>query len=41
MQGVLRGASWMTRLRCRHPKARRFAPPARDMMFSGFRSCAL
>jgi iron(II)-dependent oxidoreductase len=40
-QGVLRGASWMSRLRCRHPKARRFAPPARDTMFSGFRSCAV
>ncbi len=38
--GVLRGASWMTRLRCRHPKARRFAPPASDTMFCGFRSCA-
>jgi gamma-glutamyl hercynylcysteine S-oxide synthase len=41
MLGVLRGASWMTRRRCRHPKARRFAPPARDTMFCGFRSCAL
>ncbi len=39
--GVLRGASWMTRGRCRHPKARRFAPPARDTLFCGFRSCAL
>jgi len=38
--GVLRGASWMTRSRERHPKARRFAPPERDTMFSGFRSCA-
>jgi formylglycine-generating enzyme required for sulfatase activity len=40
-QGVLRGASFATRARWRHPKARRFAPPARDTMFSGFRSCAL
>lgn len=39
--GVLRGASWMTRPRCRHPKARRFAPPARDTLFAGFRSCAI
>ncbi len=40
-EGVLRGASWMTRARERHPKARRFAPPDRDTMFCGFRSCAL
>lgn len=39
-QGVLRGASWMTRPRQRHPKARRFAPPGRDTMFGGFRSAA-
>ena len=39
--GVLRGASWMTRARERHPKARRFALPDQDTMFSGFRSCAL
>ena len=39
--GVLRGASWMTRRRWRHPKARRFAPPAADTPFCGFRSCAL
>jgi iron(II)-dependent oxidoreductase len=38
--GVLRGASWMTRPRCRHPRARRFAAPRRDEMFCGFRSCA-
>ncbi|HUK86582.1 MAG TPA: SUMF1/EgtB/PvdO family nonheme iron enzyme, partial [Terriglobales bacterium] len=38
---VLRGASWMTRRRERHPKARRFAQPARDTMFCGFRSCSL
>jgi ergothioneine biosynthesis protein EgtB len=39
--GVLRGGSWMTRARCRHPRARRFAAPHRDEMFCGFRSCAL
>ena len=38
--GVLRGASWMTRARCRHPRARRFVPPQRDVAFCGFRSCA-
>ncbi len=40
-QGVLRGGSWLTRARCRHPRARRFAAPWRDEMFCGFRSCAL
>jgi len=40
-QGVLRGASFVTRARQRHPKARRFAPPQRDKLFCGFRSCAL
>ncbi len=39
--GVLRGASWMTRSRQRHPRARRFAAPHRDELFCGFRSCAL
>jgi ergothioneine biosynthesis protein EgtB len=39
--GVQRGASWVTRTRCRHPKARRFVAPWRDEMFCGFRSCAL
>ncbi len=39
--GVLRGASHMTRPRARHLQARRFAPPGRDTMFCGFRSCAL
>ncbi|WP_029718954.1 SUMF1/EgtB/PvdO family nonheme iron enzyme [Rubrivivax benzoatilyticus] len=38
---VLRGASWMTRLRQAHPKARRFAPAEADTMFCGFRSCAI
>jgi formylglycine-generating enzyme required for sulfatase activity len=39
--GVLRGASFATPPRWRHAKARRFAPPERDTMFCGFRSCAL
>ena len=39
--GVLRGASFATRARWRHPKARRFAAPERDDFFCGFRSCAL
>ena len=39
-QGVLRGASFATRARWRHPKARRFAAPERDDLFCGFRSCA-
>jgi gamma-glutamyl hercynylcysteine S-oxide synthase len=38
--GVLRGGSFATPLRWRHPKARRFASPERDTMFCGFRSCA-
>ncbi|MDE2081566.1 MAG: SUMF1/EgtB/PvdO family nonheme iron enzyme [Burkholderiales bacterium] len=38
--GVLRGASFATRLRWGQATARRFAPAARDTMFSGFRSCA-
>jgi gamma-glutamyl hercynylcysteine S-oxide synthase len=40
-QGVLRGASFATLPRRRTPKARRFAVPAADTMFCGFRSCAL
>jgi len=39
--GVLRGGSWMTRTRCKHPRARRFVAPHRDEVFCGFRSCAL
>lgn len=39
--GVLRGASWMTRARCKHPRARRFAAAQRDELFVGFRSCAV
>jgi gamma-glutamyl hercynylcysteine S-oxide synthase len=40
-QGVLRGASWMTRQRRRDSSARRFAPFSVDSMFCGFRSCSL
>jgi len=40
-QSVLRGASWLTRPRRRDSGARRFAPPAHDTMFCGFRSCTL
>ena len=39
--GVLRGASFATRARWRHPKARRFASPDSATMFCGFRSCAI
>jgi formylglycine-generating enzyme required for sulfatase activity len=38
--GVLRGASFATRSRWRHAKARRFVPLAQDTAFCGFRSCA-
>lgn len=38
---VLRGASWMTAPRLKHPRARRFAAPTRDEQFVGFRSCAV
>jgi gamma-glutamyl hercynylcysteine S-oxide synthase len=37
---VLRGASYMTPARWRHPKARRFVAPDDDRPFCGFRSCA-
>ena len=40
-QGVLRGASFASRARQRHPKARRFMAPAADHAFCGFRSCAI
>lgn len=40
-QGVLRGASFATRQRRHHPKARRFMAPGHDLAFCGFRSCAL
>ncbi|MGH6627952.1 MAG: selenoneine synthase SenA [Burkholderiaceae bacterium] len=38
---VLRGASFATRARMKHPKFRGFALPERDDGFVGFRSCAL
>lgn len=38
---VLRGASFATRARMKHPKYRNFALPARDDLFAGFRSCAI
>jgi len=38
---VLRGASFATRARMRHPKYRNFYLPWRDDMFCGFRSCAI
>jgi hypothetical protein len=40
-QGVLRGASFATRRRWHHPKARRFMPPGHDHAYVGFRSCAI
>ena len=36
----VRGASFATALRLRHPKFRGFLPPDRDDAFCGFRSCA-
>jgi gamma-glutamyl hercynylcysteine S-oxide synthase len=39
-QGVLRGASWMSRARRRHASARRFMAAGHDTAFCGFRSCA-
>ena len=38
---VLRGASFATRARLKHPKFRNFQPPERDDIFCGFRSCSL
>ena len=38
---VLRGASFATRARLKHPKFRSFYLPERDDIFCGFRSCAL
>jgi len=38
---VLRGASFATRERMKHPRFRNFQLPQCDQMFSGFRSCAL
>jgi ergothioneine biosynthesis protein EgtB len=37
---ALRGASWLAAPRRRHPKARSFARPEQDRLFTGFRSCA-
>ena len=37
---VLRGGSFATRSRMKHPKYRGFAAPERDDRFVGFRSCA-
>ena len=37
---VMRGASFATRARMKHPKFRHFADPARDDLFVGFRTCA-
>ncbi len=39
--GVLRGGSWATPPRWRHPGARRFAAPDDDGPCAGFRSCAI
>ncbi|HSW17021.1 MAG TPA: SUMF1/EgtB/PvdO family nonheme iron enzyme [Ramlibacter sp.] len=38
---VVRGASFATRARMKHPVARRFALPGRDDAFIGFRTCAV
>lgn len=38
---VLRGASFATRARMKHPNFRNFCLPDRDDLFCGFRSCAL
>ncbi len=40
LQGVQRGAAWMTRTRARHPRARRFVAPGQATMNAGFRSCS-
>ena len=37
---VLRGASFATQPRMRHPRYRNFFPPGRNDIFAGFRSCA-
>jgi iron(II)-dependent oxidoreductase len=41
LQRVLRGGSWLTPLRLKHVKARRFADASSDLAFCGFRSCAM
>jgi iron(II)-dependent oxidoreductase len=38
---VLRGASWMTQPRLRHPRYRNYFPAARDDVPAGCRSCAV
>ncbi|MDO9074498.1 MAG: selenoneine synthase SenA [Rubrivivax sp.] len=38
---VLRGASFMTQPRLRHPRYRNYFPPARNDVPAGFRSCAM
>jgi formylglycine-generating enzyme required for sulfatase activity len=38
---TLRGASWLTTPRLKHPAARRFLPADHDAAFCGFRSCAV
>lgn len=38
---VLRGASFATRARMKHPKYRNYFLPHRDDIYAGFRSCAL
>ena len=38
---VLRGASFVTRARMKHPRTRAWALPERDEGFVGFRTCAL
>jgi len=38
---VLRGASFMTQPRLRHPRYRNFFPPTRHDVATGFRSCAV
>jgi gamma-glutamyl hercynylcysteine S-oxide synthase len=40
-QGVLRGASVLTRTRWHHPKSRRYTAVTQDRWWCGFRSCAL
>jgi ergothioneine biosynthesis protein EgtB len=38
---VLRGASFATHARMKHPRYRNFFPPERNDIFAGFRTCAL
>ena len=41
LHGVLKGASFATRRRWMHARARRFVPLVHDTSYCGFRSCAL